>query len=350
MKIAVTYGPGEIGVAEVERPAPGAGEVLLEVKAAGICGSDLHFHRRLAGERPPGGSRPLGGHEFCGMVAAVGEGVRHVRPGDRAGVEPLAGCDACRFCRSGDYHLCPNLRHLSGGFGEYALVPATKVFALPESVSDAAAAILDCLAVGVHAVQRARVRPGAGLQDTSVVLGDAAIGLFTMQAARLEGGPVGVVGHHDHSLAIARDLGADFTLNSHRDDVEAAVRDRTEGLGADVVYESVGGTASTLGDAVRLVRPGGTIVVIGCFTDPPAPDWRRLMRHEVNVLFAWSYAAWNGVPEFQISLDLLATGKVRAEPVITHRFPLDRVADAFGAAMRKGESGATKVLVTSGGV
>jgi threonine dehydrogenase-like Zn-dependent dehydrogenase len=195
-------------------------------------------------------------------------------------------------------------------------------------------------------VQRARARPGAGLADTSLVLGDAAIGLFTMQVARLEGGPVGVVGHHDHSLAIARELGADFTLNSHTDDVEAAVRERTGGLGADVVYESVGGTASSLKEATYLVRPGGTIVVIGCFTNPPPPDWRRLMRYEVNVLFAWSYAAWHGVPEFQISVDLLAAGKVRAEPIVTHRFPLEQVADAFGAAMRKGESGATKVLVT----
>jgi 2-desacetyl-2-hydroxyethyl bacteriochlorophyllide A dehydrogenase len=346
MKVAVMYGPGEIGVVEVERPEPKAGEVLLRVKAAGICGSDLHAHRRPAGERPPGGSRPLGGHEFCGTVTAVGEGVTHVRPGDRAGVEPLAGCDACRFCASGNYHLCPKLRHLSGGFSEYALVPAAKVFMIPESVSDEAAAILDCLAVGVHAVQRARARPGAGLSDTAVVLGDAAIGLFTMEVARLEGGPVGVVGHHEHSLAIARELGADFTLNSHHDDVEAAVRERTGGLGADVVYESVGGTATTLKDAALLVRPGGTIVVIGCFTNPPTPDWRRLMRHEVNVLFAWSYASWHGVPEFKISIDLLAAGKVRAEPIVTHRFPLDQVADAFGAALRKGESGATKVLVT----
>lgn len=345
MKVAVTYGPGEIGVEEVERPAPGPDEVLLKVRAAGICGSDLHFHRRLPGERPQGGSRRLGGHEFCGVVTAVGEGVTHVRPGDRVGVEPLQGCDRCRFCAAGHYHLCPKLRHLNGGFGEYALVPASKAFPLPESIGDEAAAILDCLAVGVHAVQRARARPGAGFGETAVVLGDAAIGLFTMQVARQDTPFVGVVGHHDHSLAIARELGADFTLNGHEIDAPAAVRELTGGLGADVVYESVGGTATTLVEAAQMVRPGGTIVVIGCFTDPPAPDWRRLMRHEVNVLFAWSYACWNGVPEFQISVDLLASGRVRAEPIVTHRFSLAEIPQAFAAALKKGESGATKVLV-----
>jgi L-iditol 2-dehydrogenase len=346
MKVAVTYGPGEIGLEEVEQPAPGAREVVLRVRAAGICGSDLHFHRRPAGERPAGGSRRLGGHEFSGVVTAVGDEVTHVRPGDRVGVEPLLGCGRCRFCGAGDYHLCLDLRHLSGGFGEFALAPAEKVYPLPDSVSDEAAAILDCLAVGVHAVQRAHARPNAGLAETAVVLGDAAIGLFTMQAARVDGARVGVAGHHEHSLAIARELGAAFTLNSNETDVAAAVRDLTGGIGADVVYESVGGTATTLVEAAQMVRPGGTIVVIGCFTDPPAPDWRRLMRHEVNVLFAWSYACWNGVPEFRIAIDMLASGQARAEPIVTHRFPLAEVPQAFQAALRKGDSGATKVLVT----
>ena len=108
----------------------------------------------------------------------------------------------------------------------------------------------------------------------------------------------------------------------------------------------VGGTATTLLEAAQCVRPGGTIVVIGCFTQPPAPDWRRLMRHEVNLIFAWSYACWNGIPEFKIAIDLLASGKVQADPIVTHRFPLEQIDAAFQAAMRKGESKATKVLVT----
>lgn len=341
MKQAVTYGPGEIGVIDAADPTPGPNDVVLRVSAAGICGSDLHFHRR-----PPGGERtcrPLGGHEFCGRVTAVGAEVAHVAPGDRVGVEPLVGCGHCRFCGAGHYHLCPELRHLSGGFGELAKAPADKVFRIPDHVSDDAAAILDCLACGVHAVQRY----APGFTDTAVVLGDAAIGLSTLQVAKANGaGRVGVIGHHAHALDIAKRVGADFTLNSHEQDPIAAVRELTGGLGADVVYESVGGTASTLVEAAQLVRPGGTIVVTGCFTDAPAPDWRRLMRHEVNLLFSWSYARWNGVPEFQLALDLLAAGKVDGAAMVTHHFPLAQVDRAFQAALKKGESQATKVLVT----
>jgi L-iditol 2-dehydrogenase len=340
MKQAVTYGPGEIGLADVPDPVPGPGEVVLRVSAAGICGSDLHFHRRAPGEQRV--CRPLGGHEFCGRVTAVGEGISHVSPGDRVGVEPLVGCGHCRFCAAGHYHLCPQLRHLSGGFGELTKAPGDKVYRLPDAVSDDAAAILDCLAVGVHAVQRY----APDFTDTAVVLGDAAIGLSTQQVAKANGaGRVGVIGHHAHALEIARRTGADFTINSHDQDPIEAVRELTTGLGADVVYESVGGTASTLAEAAQLVRPGGTIVVIGCFTDAPPPDWRRLMRYEVNLLFSWSYACWNGVPEFQLALDLLAAGKLDSEAMVTHHFPLDEVDQAFQAALRKGDSGATKVLI-----
>jgi 2-desacetyl-2-hydroxyethyl bacteriochlorophyllide A dehydrogenase len=341
MKQAVTYGPGEIGLADAADPTPGPGEVVLRVSAAGICGSDLHFHRRKpAGERI---CRPLGGHEFCGRVTAVGDGVSHVAPGDRVGIEPLVGCGRCRFCGAGHYHLCPELKHLSGGFSELAKAPGDKVFRISDLVSDDAAAILDCLAVGVHAVQRA----APDFTDTALILGDAAIGLSTLQVAKANGaGQVGLIGHHAHALEIGRRVGADFTINSHEQDPIAAVRERTGGLGADVIYESVGGTASTLAEATQLVRPGGTIVVIGCFTDAPAPDWRRLMRYEVNLIFSWSYARWNGVPEFQLALDLLAAGKVNGEAMVTHHFPLAQVGQAFQAALKKGESGATKVLVT----
>jgi L-iditol 2-dehydrogenase len=343
MKVAMLYGPGRIGVEEVAAPVPGPNEVVVRNHAAGICGSDLHFHRRDPSESV---HRPLGGHEFSATVVAVGPGVRHVREGERVGVEPLVGCGQCRFCGAGHYHICPQLRHLSGGFAEMALVPAEKAFRLPDSISAEAAAILDCVACGVHAVQRAPAR----LTETAVVLGDAAIGLFAAQCAKADGAArVGVVGHHAHSLDIARQVGADFTLNSHEVDAPAAVRELTGGLGADVVYESVGGNATTLVEAAECVRPGGTIVVIGSFREPPVPEWRKLMRHEVNVLFSWSYSWWNGVPEFQIAIDLLASGKVVAEPIITHRFPLDRIGDAFQAALRKGESHATKVLVVPGG-
>ena len=336
----MVYGPKNLRVEEVEDIIEiGEGEVLVRNKVAGVCGSDLHYHRRDSEEST---GRRAGGHEFGGVVAAVGEGVENVKAGDRVGVEPLVGCGNCRFCAAGDYHICKGLRHLSGGFGEYAKAPKDKVFKLPDSVSYEAAALLDCVAVGVHAVQRFQPQ----MTDTAVVLGDAAIGLSTMQVAKANGArKVGIVGHHDSSLEIARKVGADFTINNNNEDAPEMVMKVTDGMGADVVYESVGGTATTLTDAVNIVRPGGTIVVIGIFAQQPELSFRQLMRNEVDLLFSWSYAMWNGIPEFQIAVDLLASGKVDAETIITHKFQLDEINDAFLAALNKYESGATKVVV-----
>lgn len=340
MRVAMVYGPKNLRVEEVEDIVEiGEGEVLVRNKVAGICGSDLHYHRRDSDEST---GRRAGGHEFCGVVAAVGKGVENVKSGDRVGVEPLLGCGDCRFCAAGDYHICKGLRHLSGGFGEYSKAPQEKVFQLPDSVSYEAAALLDCVAVGVHAVQRFQPQ----MTDTAVVLGDAAIGLSTMQVAKANGArQVGIVGHHDSSLEIARKTGADFTINSNDEDAPEMVMKATDGMGADVVYESVGGTSATMTDAINMVRPGGAIVVIGSFVKTPELNFRRLLRNEVNLLFSWSYATWNGVPEFQIAIDLLASGKVDAETIITHKFQLDEINDAFLAALNKYESGATKVVV-----
>lgn len=339
MKVAMVYGPRNLGVEEIEEPKIGTGEVLIRNKAAGICGSDLHYHRRDSDESI---RRPAGGHEFSGVVAAVGRSVKNVKAGDRVGVEPLVGCGECRFCAAGNYHICNDLRHLSGGFGEYTKAPRDKVFKLPDNMSYEEAALLDCIAVGVHAVQRFKTE----MTDTAVVLGDAAIGLSTMQVVKANGAKrVGVVGHHDNSLQIAKKVGADFTINGNAEDATAKVMELTDGFGADVIYESVGGTSTTLTEAVNMVRPGGTIVVIGGFARQPELNFRRLLRYEVNLLFSWSYSRWQGIPEFQIAIDLIKEGKVNAEAIITHKFPLDQISEAFHAALNKYESKATKVIV-----
>lgn len=339
MKVAMVYGPRKLGVEEVEIPKiESENEVLVKVKAAGICGSDLHYHRQ---EGEPT-RRRAGGHEFSAEVVEVGDSVSHVKPGDRVGIEPLVGCGNCRFCSSGKYHLCKNLRHLSGGFGEYTKAPADKVFKLPENVSYEAASIIDCVAVGVHAVQRCPTE----LIDTAVVLGDAAIGLSTMQVAKANGAKQTIiVGHHESSLEIARKVGADFAINSNEADPVTKIMEITDGKGADVIYESVGGYATTLEEAQEIIRPGGTIVIIGIFRKMPELNFGKLLRNEINLLFSWSYSTWDGVPEFQISLDLVAEGKVQTEPLITHKFPLEKINEAFQTALDKYKSNALKVLV-----
>jgi threonine dehydrogenase-like Zn-dependent dehydrogenase len=197
----------------------------------------------------------------------------------------------------------------------------------------------------VHAVHRVPVRP----TDTVAVLGTGAIGLATAQVARTAGaGRVIVVGRREEPLAVVRQLGCEgmvHTEGAGPGDIGEAVRAITAGRGADVVYEAVGGRADTLAQAIQVAARGGRVGVIGAFGDPQAVDARLCMRHELSLAWVWSYGLWDGVPEFQIALDMLAGGRVDAAPLITHRFPLARIGEAFRAADDKRASGAIKVLV-----
>jgi len=341
MKAGVVYGPRDMKVEEVETPSPGPGEVLLEVKAAGICGSDLHYHRTDAPSSPNG--RIMGGHELSGRIVAVGQGVRHRKAGERVTVEPLLGCGECQYCAMGYYHICKKLTHPGGGFREYTTILEEKVFPIPDNVSYEEAAILDCLAVGVHAVHRA----GVTITDAVAVIGDAAIGLSTLEVAKAAGArKLALIGHHECNLKIGKKVGADIGINSAMSDDVKEIMNFTNGEGCEVVFETVGGLANTMDSAVRMVKPGGTIVVIGMFRNPIALDFGRLMRNEINLIFSWSYSMWDGVPEFVIAMDSLARGELDAKSLITHRFPLEKINEAFHAALNKGESGAVKVLIT----
>ena len=341
MRAGVVYGPRDIRVEEVEIPSPGRGEVLLEVKAAGICGSDLHFHRTSDDGTPV--RRMMSGHELSGRIAAIGEGVARREVGERVGVEPLLGCGECQFCSMGNYHLCKKLTHPGGGFREYTVIQEEKLFPLPDDVSYEEAATLDCLAVGVHAVHRA----GVTITDAVAVIGDGAIGLSTLEVAKAAGAKrTALIGHHMDNLEVAKKVGADIAVNSAQADEVEAVMQLTDGEGCEVVFETVGGMANTLESAVQIVKPGGTIVVIGSFAKPVELNFRHLLRNEINLVSSWSYSTWEGLPEFSIALDLLAKGELDAEILITHKFPLNKISEAFHAALNKSESGALKVLVT----
>jgi threonine dehydrogenase-like Zn-dependent dehydrogenase len=349
MKAARFYGGKTIRVEQVPDPVPAAAEVVVRVRAAGICGSDLHGYRD-PGQSRAGPSRPrLSGHELAGEVAAVGPSVEGVMVGQRVGVEPrhLVGCGRCRWCQRGDYQLCPSLGCVNGqrvhstGFAELSLESALKCYPLPDELPMEAAAILDVYAVAVHALHRVPVRP----MDTVVVLGTGAIGLATAQVARAAGARrVVVVGRRDAPLAVVRQLGCEG-INAARVDLAEAVRSLTDGQGADVVYEAVGGRAATLGQALDVVARGGQVCIVGAYVETQHLDPRTCMRKEVSLHWAWSYGMWEGVPEFQIALEMMADGRVDPASLITHRYPLGQIGAAFAAADDKRASGAIKVLV-----
>ena len=342
MRAAVLRGPGDVALEELPRPEPGPGEVLVQVRVTGICGSDLHVFKGTSPE--PMAPRPVLGHETMGVVAQLGDGVDGLSVGQRVGVEPLVPCGRCDDCRTGRYHLCRRLKligmEITGGFAEFLVAPASNCFPLPPQVSDEAASLLDCVAVGVHMVQRAGIVPG----DRVLVMGGGTIGLMAAQVARAVGAwEVFVADLSPYRRSLAFRLGLDEAFDAGDPQFVESVLHRTDGLGVDRVIEAVGGRAETIAQALKVVRPGGTVAFAGIFTGPRSVDLWAMLSKEVSLVPAWSYAYWGGRREFQIAIDLLARGVVNAEAVISHRFGLSKIGVALEHAMDS--SRACKVVV-----
>jgi len=346
MIAAVLYGPRDIRVESRDIPKIGVDEVLVKVEVAGVCGSDLIYGYILGPKLKEG--RMLG-HEYSGRVIEVGRNVKNVSVGDRVGAEPLVGCGKCLHCLSGMYHLCPHLRW-PPGFVEYQAFPWNKVFKLPDHVTYEEAALLDCVAVSVHALNLSGLRAG----ETATVLGAGTMGLSTMQVAKAYGAAaVYETGTYDFQLELAKNLGADAVINVKKESLVERIKELTGGeyvdflgtelpVGTDHVFEAVGGPKSPLQDALDIVRRGGTVVTIG---SPHKPvDISKLMLNEVRLIGSFSYAYHGQKPEFQTALDLLSTGKVNTKKLITHTFSLERIKEAFETAADKA-SRSVKVIV-----
>lgn len=352
MKAALFYGGPDIRVEDRPIPEPGEGEVLVRILSSGICGSDLHGYRGVSPWETKGQREGReDGHELAGEITSLGPGVDGLSVGQRVGIEPehLIGCGECEYCQRGDTHLCPTRgqrhgeRHGSHGFSQYDVCMASNVYPLPGKVSTDAAAILDCYACGVHAVNRV----GIGSDTTAAIIGTGAIGMTLGQVARASGtGRVIMVGTREEPLAVALKAGAaDEVIAATSADPVRAVLERTGDRGADVVFETVGGNGSTLDQSVQMARRGGTVCILGIFTVRPKLDATVAYSKELTVRWSNSYSSWEGVPEYRIALDLLASERISTELLITHHFPLDRIGEAFAAAADKRESGALKVLV-----
>ncbi len=347
MEAALFYGGHDIRVEEVPDPTPKGAEVLVRVRAAGICGSDLHRYRDAPGS---GGEPRMAGHELAGEVAALGPDVEGLEVGQRVAVEPrhLVGCGHCRWCLRGDYHLCPTrgragpVRLSSTGFAQYSVEPAQNVYPIPDTLAMESAAILDVYACAVHALHLAPVRP----MQTVVVQGAGPIGLTAIELFKL-GGAQRVVACDllDEALDVAERVGADAVVNSAEVDPVVAVRELTDGIGADIVVEAVGGRAPTFAPDVEMAARGGTVLVIGMYSQPQTLDTAVAQRKELKIHFSNSYGRWNGVPEFEIALEMMAAGKLTPDAYITHTVPLREIDRGFALADDKRASGAIKVIV-----
>jgi len=332
MRAAVLHAPKDLRVEAIRDPAPGPGEVLVRVSAAGLCGTDL---RIWSGDRPV--RYPLiMGHEFIGEVATVGPEVRNVKPGDRVAVEPNYSCGTCALCREGNRNLCLSRTavgiDVDGGLAELARVPARCCWTAPRELSPEQLLLTEPLAVVVRAVNRSAVRSG----ESAAVLGTGTLGLLALQVLRSRGARVLAVSRSERRLALAREFGAAAT-HSLATGSGAEVARRFSGReGVDVVVETAG-TPEAGEAALGLARPNGRVVLTGLPHEPSRVHFFWVVRRELTILGSMIYQ-----DEFPEAMRLLQTGAVKAEPLVTHRFRLDAVAEAFAA---HGSPGAIKVAV-----
>jgi L-iditol 2-dehydrogenase len=324
VKAAVLHGPRDLRVESAPSPRPGPGEVLVRVRMSGLCGTD---YRIWTGDRPV--SYPLVlGHEFVGMVEAVGADVRRVQVGARVAVEPNYSCGACPLCREGSRNLCLKRTavgiDVDGCFAELACVPERCCWPAPAGVSDDDLMVTEPLAVVVRAVAKAAVRAG----ETAVVLGGGTLGLLALQVLRARGVRVLVVSRTSRRFDLARELGAEATHTVGDGPLEAEASQFAGREGVDVVIETAG-TAEAVAHSLALVRPGGRVVLTGLPHEPTPVAFFSVVRREVTISGSMIYQ-----DEFPEAMRLIETGAVRTRPLVTHRFDLDAIGAAFTAHER----------------
>ncbi|MBI4408866.1 MAG: zinc-binding dehydrogenase [Gemmatimonadetes bacterium] len=333
MKAAVFCGAGKpLRVEEMPTPVPGPGEVLVRVAACGVCHTDLHYidHGTPTFKAPP----LILGHEIAGTVAAAGDGGLGFRAGDPVLVAAVLTCGRCTLCRSGRENICEHGimlgNHVDGGYAEYVVAPGKDVFRLPPEIPLLEGAIIaDALTTPYHAlVHRARIVPG----DWVLVVGCGGIGLNLVQTAAALGARVLAVDRLPSKLEWARRLGADVVLNpAETERLDREVRRITDG-GADVALEAVG-TAATQTLAFNCVRTGGRLVLVGYSPDTLPLNAGRVMFREIEVLGSLGCRP----TDYPRVIELVRQGRLRLAELVTHRFPLERIGEAFDA-LRSGEA------------
>ncbi|MBI4305273.1 MAG: zinc-binding dehydrogenase [Chloroflexi bacterium] len=350
MLAALDMGKGDYKVQKVPLPERTPGSALIRVRQTGICGSDLHMTRQRS-ERQVVSS----GHEIAGEIAELPAGAKSVdgsglplRPGDRVAIEGIGqgrACGNCYYCRLGQYVRCRNRNEdTGGGFAEYVTRLPAGCYRLPDSMDWTDAALVEPLAVSVHALRfRGVMKPG----DTVAVVGSATIGLAAIAAARALGArKVLASARHPHQAKLAQILGADVVTGTTKGELEDAVKSATGGLGADVAVETIGGhQVDTLDQAARACRPQGTVSILGVSWWESLPlDLMTPMLAELNFVFSNCYSVVDGRHDFEVAIDMLASGRVALRQIVTHVFPLNDIQKGFETAYDKG-TGSIKVHI-----
>lgn len=305
-----------LSVTDVATPEPQRGEVLIRVAACGICGSDVHGYDGSSGRRIP----PLVmGHEAAGVIAAVGEGVTGLSEGHRVTVDSTVYCGECPNCRRGDVNLCDRREVLgvscgdyrrAGAFAEFVAVPARIVHRLPDNLAFHEAALLEAVAVALHAVSLTKVEAGS----SALVVGAGTIGLLLQQALHVAGCARVFVADPDSTrLALSRQLGATQTISEN---VTAETLKLTNGIGVDLVVEAVGKTES-IATSIGCVRKGGTVILVGNITPEIKLPLQKVVARQLRLQGSCASAG-----EYPRAIELMASGQIQVKPLITAVAPL----------------------------
>jgi len=326
MDAALLYGVKDLKVENINVPEVGLGEILVKVRAATTCGTDVKIFQRgyVSGviQYPT-----VFGHEWAGDVVKVGEGVSWLKEGMRVRAGNSSPCLRCKMCQKGNYNLCEDMMWLWGAYAEYIKIPARIVTLntqeIPSNLTYEEASVTEPLACVLHGIEKAHVKLG----DAVAIIGAGPIGLLHIQTAKKMGAEKVVISDFiDERLEVAKELGADETVNAKREDPVEKIKRFTEGFGADVVVEAIG-TPATWEQALRMVRKGGTVLEFGgC---PPGTEitvGTELLHYgEVTVL-----GTFHATPaHFKKALNLIASGTVKAKPLITRHMKLDEIKDAL---------------------
>jgi L-iditol 2-dehydrogenase len=331
----------QLEITSVPDPAIGPEEVLVRVKACGICGSDVHGYDGHTGRRIP----PLiMGHEAAGLIAEVGANVKQFSPGDRVTVDSTVYCGKCFYCRRGNVNLCDNRNVLGvscneyrrhGAFAEFMAVPQHIVYRLPDDLSFEQAAMIEAVSIAFHAINRTPLKLG----DTVVVVGAGMIGQLVIQTLRQAGcGKLIAIDIDDRKLQMARDLGADEGINANSPDISAQILERTHGRGSDLAFEVVG-TSVAFNTAVTSVRKGGAVTLVGNLSPKVDMPLQQIVTREITLI---GVCASSG--EYPACIDLMARGKIDVRAFISALAPLEEGPMWFDRLYRQ-EPGLMKVIL-----
>ena len=325
-KAVFMQGTNNMVTKDVPVPAPRENEVLIKVGVVGICGSDVHYYQHgQIGDFIVKGDLILG-HECAGEVVEVGSDVKNLAVGDRVALEPGKTCGKCKYCKQGKYNLCPDVEFFAtppyhGVLTNYVTHPEDMCFKLPDNVSDLEGALVEPLAVGLHASGTGEV----GLGDTVVIFGAGCIGLVTLLSCKAKGASkIFVVDVLENRLETANTLGATHTINAKECDVLQKIDELTEGDGADVVIETAGADV-TVKQTANVVSRGGTIVLVGMTpNDETCFNFMKLMGKEAQVRTIFRYRNL-----YPVAINAIASGAINVKDIVSHEFDFDHVKEAF---------------------